>query len=119
RYWELPSRPDEGDEPTWRRGIVRRRDEEVALRLVSDVPLGCLLSGVIDSTAVAASAARLKPGLRTFSVGYAERSHDERGYPRLTAERLGTVHEELLVSAVDVAPVPRACAVCSTGRSSR
>src|SRR5437867_3076419 len=49
--------------------------------------------------------ARLKPGLRTFSVGYAERSHAERGYARLAAERLGTVHEELLVSAVDVAPV--------------
>src|SRR5436309_1566972 len=97
RYWELPSRPDEGDEPTWRREIVRRLDAAVSLRLVSDVPLGCFLSGGIDSTAVAASAARLKPGLRTFSVGYAERSHDERGYARLAAERLGTVHEELLV----------------------
>src|SRR5437016_5324147 len=105
RYWELPSRPDEGDETTWRREIVRRLDAAVSLRLVSDVPLGCFLSGGIDSTAVAASAARLKPGLRTFSVGYAERSHDERGYARLAAERLGTVHEELLVSAVDVAPV--------------
>src|SRR3989441_542073 len=91
RYWELPSRPDEGDEPTWRREIVRRLDEAVSLRLVSDVPLGCFLSGGIDSTAVAASAARLKPGLRTFSVGYAERSHDERGYARLAAERLGDV----------------------------
>src|SRR6266478_6227265 len=105
RYWELPSRPDEGDEPTWRREIVRRLDDAVALRLISDVPLGCFLSGGIDSTAVAASAVRQKPGLRTFSVGYAERSHDERGYARLAAERLGTVHEELLVSAVDVAPV--------------
>src|SRR5437773_2067014 len=87
------------------RAVGRRLDAAVSLRLVSDVPLGCFLSGGIDSTAVAASAARLKPGLRTFSVGYAERSHDERGYARLAAERLGTVHEELLVSAVDVAPV--------------
>src|SRR6267142_2478459 len=105
RYWELPSRPEGGDETTWRREIVRRLDEAVALRLVSDVPLGCFLSGGIDSTAVAASAARLKPGLRTFSVGYAERSYDERAHARLAAERLGTVHEELLVSALDVAPV--------------
>ena len=105
RYWELPSRPDDGDELTWRREIVRRLDEAVSLRLVSDVPLGCFLSGGIDSTAVAASAVRDKPGLRTFSVGYAERSHDERGYARLAAERLGTVHEELLVSAADVVPV--------------
>src|SRR5204862_1227725 len=105
RYWELPSRPEDGDETTWRREIVRRLDDAVALRLVSDVPLGCFLSGGIDSTAVAASAVRQKPGLRTFSVGYAERSHDERGFARLAAERLGTVHEELLVSAADVAPV--------------
>jgi asparagine synthase (glutamine-hydrolysing) len=84
---------------------VRRLDEAVALRLVSDVPLGCFLSGGIDSTAVAASAVRLRPGLRTFSVGYAERAHDERGFARLAAERLGTEHEELLVSASDVAPV--------------
>jgi len=105
RYWELPSRPEDGDETTWRREIVRRLDDAVALRLVSDVPLGCFLSGGIDSTAVAASAVRQKPGLRTFSVGYAERSHDERRFARLAAERLGTVHEELLVSAADVAPV--------------
>ena len=105
RYWELPARAEDGDEAMWRRDIVRRLDDAIALRLVSDVPLGCFLSGGIDSTAVAASAVRQKPGLRTFSVGYAERSHDERGFARLAAERLGTVHEELLVSAVDVRPV--------------
>jgi asparagine synthase (glutamine-hydrolysing) len=105
RYWELPSRPEQRDEATWRREIVSRLDEAVSLRLVSDVPLGCFLSGGIDSSAVAASAARLKPGLRTFSVGYAERSHDERRFARLAAERLGTVHDELLVSALDVLPV--------------
>ena len=105
RYWELPARPTEGDEATWRREIVSRLDEAVALRLVSDVPLGCFLSGGIDSTAVAASAARLRPGLRTFSVGYADSPHDERGFARLAAARLGTNHRELLVGASDVIPV--------------
>src|SRR3989442_1599051 len=120
RYWELPSRPDEGDEPTWRREIVRRLDEAVSLRLVSDVPLGCFLSGGIDSTAVAASAARLKPGLRTFSVGYAERSHDERGYARLAPERLRTLHEELLGSAAGRARGPRRLrSVCRHRRGGR
>jgi asparagine synthase (glutamine-hydrolysing) len=106
RYWELPARPDDtGDEATWRREIVRRLDDAVALRLVSDVPLGCFLSGGIDSTAVAASAARVRPGLRSFSVGYADSPHDERGFARLAAERLGTQHSELLVGASDVVPV--------------
>ena len=106
RYWELPSRPETRvDEATWKPEIVRRLDEAVRLRLVSDVPTGCFLSGGIDSTAVAASAARQKSGLRTFSVGYAERAHDERGFARLAASRLGTVHEELVVSADDAQPV--------------
>jgi asparagine synthase (glutamine-hydrolysing) len=106
RYWELPSRPDPSvDETTWTEEIVRRLDEAVRLRLVSDVPLGCFLSGGIDSTAIAASAVRQKPGLHTFSVGYAERAHDERRFARLAAERLGTVHEELVVSAAEAAPV--------------
>src|SRR3989442_447639 len=50
-------------------------------------------------------------GLRAFSFGYGERPHDERGLARPAAERLGPVHEELLVSAVAVAPGPEALGV--------
>jgi len=106
RYWELPSRAEgDLDEATWKREIVRRLDDAVALRLVSDVPVGCYLSGGIDSTAIVASAARQVRLLRTFSVGYAERRHDERGFARLAAMRLGTVHDELLVTAADAGGV--------------
>lgn len=102
RYWDIPYRPDRAlDAVTWRAEIARRLDEAVSLRLASDVPLGCFLSGGIDSTAVTATAARQRAGIRTFSVGYAEARFDERPFARLVAERYGTQHEELIVSAAD------------------
>jgi asparagine synthase (glutamine-hydrolysing) len=102
RYWDMSFYPDPlPDEHTWRREIRRRLDEAVRLRLGSDVPLGCFLSGGIDSTAVATTAAKLRSGLRTFSVGYADSRYDERRFARLVADRLGTIHEELIVSADD------------------
>jgi len=102
RYWDIPSQPDPTvDVPTWRNEIRRRLDEAVRLRMASDVPLGCFLSGGIDSTAVTATAARQRAGIRTFSVGYAEAAFDERPFARLVAERYGTQHEELVVSAAD------------------
>src|ERR1051326_3042666 len=89
RYWSIPfaPRPDVS-EAEWHAAIRARLDEAVRARLVADVPVGCFLSGGIDSTAVAATAARLHPGIATFSVGYAEAGHDERQYARLAAERL-------------------------------
>src|SRR5207244_1531623 len=66
--------------------------------LVSDVPVGVLLSGGIDSSALAALAAEESPdALRTFSIGFEERSFDELGDARLVAERYSTQHRELVL----------------------
>src|SRR5262249_13565983 len=59
RYWEIPFEPEETTSETeWCERIRGRLDEAVALRLHSDVPVGCFLSGGIDSTSVASTAAR-------------------------------------------------------------
>ncbi len=103
RYWDLSFRPEPAtDVETWCHAIRAGLDEAVRLRLASDVPLGCFLSGGIDSTAVTATAARQSAGIRTFSVGYVDSPHDERRFARLVAERYATRHEELVVSAEDV-----------------
>jgi asparagine synthase (glutamine-hydrolysing) len=105
-YWEIPFQPEPAvAEATWCERIRDELDRAVRCRLVSDVPLGCFLSGGLDSTAVTATAARMAPGIRTFSVGYSEGRHDERSFARLAAARLGTRHEELVVSAADVGGV--------------
>ena len=109
RYWDMSFRPEPAtDEGTWCDAIRAGLDEAVRSRLASDVPLGCFLSGGIDSTAVTATAARERSGIHTFSVGYAGSRHDERPFARLVAERYATRHEELVVTAEDVrAVLPR------------
>jgi asparagine synthase (glutamine-hydrolysing) len=76
---------------------ARLRDS-VRAHLVSDVPVGVLLSGGIDSAALAALAAQeSSEPVRTFSIGFEERSFDELGDARLVAERYGTQHRELVL----------------------
>ena len=77
---------------------ARLRDS-VRAHLVSDVPVGVLLSGGIDSSALTALAAEesAEP-VRTFSIGFVERSFDELSDARLVAERYGTQHRELVLS---------------------
>jgi asparagine synthase (glutamine-hydrolysing) len=76
---------------------ARLRDS-VRAHLLSDVPVGVLLSGGVDSAVLAALAAQETPKpVHTFTIGFAERSFDERADARLVAERYGTEHHELLV----------------------
>jgi len=76
---------------------ARLRDS-VRAHLVSDVPVGVLLSGGIDSATLAALAAEeTSEPLRTFSIGFEERSFDELGDARLVAERYGTQHRQLVL----------------------
>jgi asparagine synthase (glutamine-hydrolysing) len=106
RYWDIPFGPEpDVDERDWSTEIARRFDRSVALRLVSDVPVGCFVSGGIDSTIVAGTAARQRAGIHTFSVGYDGSRHDERPWARIAAQHFGTRHEELVVSATDAAGV--------------
>jgi asparagine synthase (glutamine-hydrolysing) len=76
---------------------ARLRDS-VRAHLVSDVPVGVLLSGGIDSSMLAALAAEeVSEPLRTFSIGFEERSFDELADALLVAERYGTAHRELVL----------------------
>ena len=97
RYWDLEFRPD-------RRRTARETAEEfdhhlrqaVQRRLVSDVPLGVLLSGGIDSSSVVALMADMVPArrIKTFNVAFADKSFDESRFARDVARRFGTEHHE-------------------------
>ena len=76
-----------------------RLRDSVRAHLVADVPVGVLLSGGIDSSALAALASQEsgETRVKTFSIGFEERSFNELDQARLVAERYGTDHHELVV----------------------
>ncbi len=73
--------------------------ESVKLRLISDVPLGCFLSGGIDSSTIVGLMSELgvQP-IRTFSIGFEERSYNELKYARIIAKKFQTEHHEFIIT---------------------
>jgi len=110
RWWQPEIRADFAgnyeeacDELRFRlRGAVQRR-------LLSDVPLGCFLSGGLDSSLITALMQELVPQERvaTFSIGFAEKIFDERKYSQQVAEYLHTEHNFLQVEAGSFADFER------------
>src|SRR6201986_4320086 len=87
----------DGDEAELIEELRARLRDSVRAHLLSDVPVGVLLSGGVDSAALAALAAQeTSEPVHTFTIGFAERRFDEPAEGRLVAERYGTEPHELL-----------------------
>lgn len=92
------SEPSEPIEPLTPDRLESLLKQAVERRLDADVPLGCFLSGGIDSSLIAAMAQRATGDLSTFCVRMPEAAYDESPIARLVAEHLGTAHETVEVS---------------------
>ncbi|MGH8497707.1 MAG: asparagine synthase (glutamine-hydrolyzing), partial [Methylococcales bacterium] len=80
--------------------LVQNIEDAIRLRLRSDVPLGVLLSGGVDSSAIVAIASRHASGvLRTYSVGFNIHGYNEFQYSRAVAKRYATEHTEVVMPA--------------------
>src|SRR5207245_2405808 len=92
RYWSIPE-PSTGE--VAKPGLLQERyrvlmDDAVKIRLRSDVPLALLLSGGLDSTAIAYHLRRnLTRSFRAFTIGFSEGDYDERSAAREVAARFG------------------------------
>jgi asparagine synthase (glutamine-hydrolysing) len=106
RYWQVAWEPKlRIDEPQALAEIEQRLTESVRLRLMSEVPLGALLSGGVDSGLVVAIMSRLldRP-VQTFSVGFdapreAGQVYNELPFARRVSEHCRTDHHEIVVGA--------------------
>jgi asparagine synthase (glutamine-hydrolysing) len=100
RYWDLSFR-DKTDlsEADIEAQLEQALSESVRAHLVSDVPVGALLSGGMDSSMIVALAARqTDQPLATFSIGVQEQDFNELPFARTVAERYGTAHTEECVN---------------------
>ena len=103
RYWHYPlPAPDSPrrSQHEYAEGLLAELEEAVRLRLMSDVPLGAMLSGGLDSSLIVALMARnMSEPVKTFSVGFAEDGDsNELADARLVASSFGTDHHELELS---------------------
>jgi asparagine synthase (glutamine-hydrolysing) len=89
--------------------LLERLKQAVRLRLISDVPLGVFLSGGLDSSSVVAMMAELMPPsqIKSFSIGFEDKSFDESEHARRVARFFGTDHREQILQSktlLDILP---------------
>ncbi|REJ78240.1 MAG: asparagine synthase (glutamine-hydrolyzing) [Acidobacteria bacterium] len=100
RYWKPEYKVEGGmTEETAVRNARRLMESAVRKQLVADVPVGVLLSGGMDSSALTALMSREEKGqVHTYSVGFEDESFNELPYARIVAEACDTVHKEVVVT---------------------
>jgi asparagine synthase (glutamine-hydrolysing) len=106
-YWDVPSYGvnDPGSDEACLEEMERQLAEAVRIRLISDVPLGALLSGGVDSSIVVALMARESSApVKTFSIGFRKADFNETEYASLVAKRFGTDHHQMIVDP-DIADI--------------
>jgi asparagine synthase (glutamine-hydrolysing) len=99
KYWDLPPYGvhEPASEEECLEELEHRLAEAVRIRLISDVPLGALLSGGVDSSIVVALMARASRRLKTFSIGFSNKDFNETEYARTVARQFDTDHHELII----------------------
>ena len=88
-------------------GFMARLRDAVAAWRMSDVPVGSLLSGGIDSSALAALLTEISGPIHTFHIQFETASHDESAYAQQAARAIGSRHHTLAFTQADFDLLPR------------
>jgi asparagine synthase (glutamine-hydrolysing) len=105
QYWDLhfSTEPEHPNQKQAEEQLVNLLEESVRLHMISDVPVGFLLSGGLDSTAMLSLAAgKSDQPISSYTIGFSEPGiEDERPYARLAASRYGVKHYEMTITSKD------------------
>ncbi len=98
RYWELGSEIIKERESYFIENLKKKLRESIKLHMISDVPVGLLLSGGIDSSYILSIMKGFtdKP-VKTFSVGFDVKGYDELEYARFVSDYFETDHNEIII----------------------
>jgi asparagine synthase (glutamine-hydrolysing) len=117
-YWDLPW-PEAGNgqqgaaelDPESVAGFREQLERAVVEQRMSEVPLGALISGGLDSASIAALLQAHSPErLHTFNIGFEQPGYDEARYAAMTAAHIGTQHHQVLFRAADFDRYPEVLA---------
>jgi len=103
RYWRPMLRPAKSPAPDTPERILAALRDSVTTHLRSDVPLGAFLSGGVDSAAICALAAETRPGMLTFTAGFARPGYSEIEQAQETATALGLKSVPYVITAQEFA----------------
>lgn len=103
RYWRPMLRPAKSPSVDTPERILAALRESVTTHLRSDVPLGAFLSGGVDSAAICALAAESRPGMLTFTAGFARPGYSEIEQAQETASALGLKSVPYVITAQEFA----------------
>jgi asparagine synthase (glutamine-hydrolysing) len=103
QYWDLHFVPSNLSLRDAQERLMEVLEESVRLHMIADVPVGFLLSGGVDSTAMLGLAVgKTDRPLSSYTIGFSELGpNDERPYAKLAALAYGSVHHEMTISAKD------------------
>jgi asparagine synthase (glutamine-hydrolysing) len=101
QYWDLHFEPSPSSFRQAKSRLLDLLEESVALHMISDVPVGFLLSGGVDSTAMLGLAVgKTSHSISSYTIGFSDpQTTDERPYARLAAQKYGSEHHETTISA--------------------
>jgi len=113
KYWDVAdvikssvNDPFKGDAPEATAHLEALLDTTISQQMLADVPLGSFLSGGIDSSLIVSLMQKQSSRpVKTFSIGFDDKSYDEAGYAKAVAAHLKTEHHELYVSSADALDV--------------
>ncbi len=108
KYWDLEFKPEITDEEEAADRVFDTLEKSVQRRLISDVPLGVFLSGGLDSSTVVGFVSRLySKKVRTFTIGYKDKTFSELPYAKTISDFFNTEHNVLMIDPVSPEDIER------------